>query len=62
MSILNQYIFMYGKKNKLSQPAPILDKISVRLPNAVYGNIMKKASFFFETPYLWWVFRKMQIK
>ena len=53
---------MYDKKNKLSQPAPVLDEINVRLPNAAYGNIMKKASFFFETPYLWWVFRKMEIK
>ena len=43
---------MYDKKNKLSQPAPVLDEISVRLPNAAYGNIMTKASFFFETPYL----------
>ena len=53
---------MYDKKNKLSQPAPVLNEISVRLPNAAYGNIMTKASFFFETPYLWWVFRKMEIK
>ena len=30
---------MCEKKNKLSQPAPILDKISVRLSNAVYDNI-----------------------
>ena len=29
---------MYEKKNKLSQPAPILIKISARLSHAVYRN------------------------
>ena len=33
---------MCEKKNKLSQPAPIQDEISVRLSNAVYGNINEK--------------------
>ena len=29
---------MYEKKNKLSQPTPILIKISARLSDAVYRN------------------------
>ena len=40
---------MYEKKNKLSQPAPILDEISARLSDAVHRNLMKNAPFFFKT-------------
>ena len=41
---------MYKKKNRFSQPVPILDKISLRLSDAVYRNINeKKAPFFFKT-------------
>ena len=34
----NQNNFMYEKKNKLSQPVPILIEISARLSAAVYRN------------------------
>ena len=37
---------MYEKKNKLSQPPPIEDKISVQLSDAVYGNINEKCAIF----------------
>ena len=37
---------MYEKKNKFSQPAPILDEISVRLSDAVYGIINEKCTIF----------------
>ena len=33
---------MYEKKNKLSQPASILDVISVRLSDDIYRNINEK--------------------
>ena len=37
---------MYEKKNKLSQPASILDVISVRLSDDVYRNINEKCAIF----------------
>ena len=37
---------MYEKKNKFSQPAPILDEISVRLSDADYGIINEKCTIF----------------
>ena len=37
---------MNEKENKLSQPAPILGEISVRLSDAVYGNINEKCAIF----------------
>ena len=39
---------MYEKKNKLTQQAPILDEISVRLSKAVHRYINKNATFFFK--------------
>ena len=39
---------MYEKKNKLSQPVPILDGISVWLLDAIV-IVMKNAPFFFKT-------------
>ena len=30
---------MYEQKNKLTQPAPVLDEISIRLSDAVHRNI-----------------------
>ena len=36
--------FMYEKKNKLGQSAPILDEVSVRLSNVVYCNINEKCA------------------
>ena len=38
--------FMYEKKNKLRQPAPILDKISACLSDAVHPNINAKCDTF----------------
>ena len=38
---------MYKKKNRFSQPVPILDKISLRLSDAVYRNINEKKHHFF---------------
>ena len=38
--------FMYEKKNKLGQSAPILDEVSVRLSNVVYCNINEKCAIF----------------
>ena len=37
---------MYEKKNKLSQPTPILIEISVRLSGAVYRNVNEKCAIF----------------
>ena len=40
---------MYNKKNKLSQPAPILIKISPRLSRAVYrNNVNEKCVIFLQ--------------
>lgn len=39
---------MYEKKNKLTQQAPILDEISVRLSKAVHRYINKNSAFFFK--------------
>ena len=38
---------MYEKKNKLSQPAPILIKISERLSHAVYRNNINEKCLIF---------------
>ena len=38
---------MYEKKNKLSQPAPILIKISARLSHAVCSNNINEKCVFF---------------
>ena len=38
---------MYEKKNKLSQPVPILMKISARLLHAVYRNNINEKYVFF---------------
>ena len=37
---------MYEKQNKLSQPAPILIKINIRLTDAVYCDINEKCAIF----------------
>ena len=43
----NQNNFMYEKENKLSQPAPILIKISAPLSRAIYrNNIIEKCVIF----------------
>ena len=43
----NQNNFMYKKKNKLSQPAPIFIKIIVRLSHAFYRNNINEKSIIF---------------
>ena len=37
---------MYEKKNKLTQPAPILIEISARLSDAVHRNMNEKGAIF----------------
>ena len=37
---------MYGKQNKLSQLAPILSEISVRISDSDYGNVNDKCAIF----------------
>ena len=41
---------MYEKKNELSQQAPVLDEISVRLLDDVHGNLD-----------LWWWYRTLSL-
>ena len=47
---------MYDKKNKLTQQAPILDVISVRLSKAVHRYIKKNAAIFFKHLFLMGIF------